>query len=468
MDKNNNMTSFVEKNKKALIIAVAIIIAVLAVIGAYIFSVKNNVASWEDKIYPGVQAYGVDLSGKTQEEAVNTLNNELTTQINDKIITVKIGDKTFEIKYSDINPVIAIDETVNLALTYGKDQGVFDKNSMIKKGAEYSVNTTMHYDEEKLKEFEDRVNSEVTVNPVDATIHISGGNISITPEVIGKKIDVEDLHNKLVASIDPDPNKVEEISIELTDYAPKATAEALGKIDSVIGTYTDTYYNNTSGRITNMQLATGFINGTLLMPGDEFSYNKTIGETTPERGYKEANVYIGDSVEAEYGGGVCQISTALYRAVMRANLRSSLRYNHSMMVSYSKPSLDATVYEGDIDYRFINTYDTPVYIEGYMTSSTITFNVYGNKAAMGGKTYELVNEIIDTYDFTTEYIDDPTLEEGKQVSKLSGAVGYKSKGYLVTYENGTEVNRELISTDVYQPMNSIVRRGTKKVEQPAE
>ena len=158
-----------------------------------------------------------------------------------------------------------------------------------------------------------------------------------------------------------------------------------------------------------MQLATGYINGTLLMPGDEFSYNKTILDTTPENGYKEANTYVGSEVVPNYGGGVCQISTFLYRAVITSNIRSTIRYNHSMMVGYSEPSLDATVFEGDIDYRFINTYNSPIYIEGYMGGSTITFNVYGNTSEKGNKTYELVNNVIEKYDYTTEYVDDPTL-----------------------------------------------------------
>ena len=151
---------------------------------------------------------------------------------------------------------------------------------------------------------------------------------------------------------------------------------------------------------------------------------------------------------------------------MRANIRSTIRYNHSMMVGYSQPSLDATVFEGDIDYRFVNTYNSPIYIEGYMSGSSIGFNVYGNTSEKGNKTYELVNNVIEKYDYTTEYVDDPTLQEGQTRTKLNGAAGYKSQGYLVTYENGVEVNRELISTDVYQPMNAIVLRGTKKVEAP--
>lgn len=464
----NNKTDFFNKNKKTIIIGVSIIVAIAVIVTTYTATVSSKVKSWNDKIYPGVHAYGVDIGGKTKEEAIGILNDQLTSLIHDKSITVNVGDKSFTLKYSDMNSTINAEKSVEEALAYGKDQTMLNKNSMIKKGVEYSVDTELSYDEEKLKEFENNIYNQVVTNPVDATISISYGNIQVTPEVVGKEIDTEALHNKLVQSINPDPTKTETITVDLQEKAPAKTAAELGKIDGVIASFTGGYNNTADGRVVNMQLATDFINGTLLMPGEEFSYNKTIGDTTPERGYQKANTYVGSEVVPGYGGGVCQISTTLYRAIMRANLRSTIRYNHSMMVAYAEASLDATVAEGDIDYRFINTYDFPVYIEGIMTGSAITFNVYGNIAGMGGKSYDMVNEIIEKYDFETRYIDDATLPEGTNKTKVNGAPGYKSKGYLITYQDGVEVDRELISTDVYQPMDTIIQRGTKKADKPAQ
>lgn len=461
----SDIKTLIEKNKKVLIgISVAIIIILIVLLG-YIIKVNKNVNSWKNKIYPGVEAYGVELGGKTEEEAIDILNTKLSSLIGEKTINVTVGDKNFSIKYSELNPTISAKETAKEAIEYGHTGSIFKEYSLIKNAEKHHVETNLQFDEEKLKEFENKVVSETTIPAVDAKISIASGQISITPEVIGKKIDSEELHNKLVASINPNPESSETINAELKDYSPKVTAEALKKIDGVIGSYTDTYTNNGSGRVTNMEIATGYINGTVLMPGEEFSYNKTIKDTTPENGYKEANTYVGSQVVPGYGGGVCQISTALYRAVMRANIRSTIRYNHSMMVGYAAASLDATVAEGDIDYRFINTYDFPIYIQGYMTGNTIVFNVYGNKEAMGNKTYDLVNEVLETIPYTTEEVKDNTLEEGKKVTEMGGTNGYKSKGYLVTYENGVEVNRELISNDIYYPLNAKVRVGTKKVTQ---
>ena len=246
----------------------------------------------------------------------------------------------------------------------------------------------------------------------------------------------------------------------------------LNKINGIMSSFSSTFSQSDSGRVENLRIATGYINGTLLMPGDEFSYNNTIGPTTPERGYKEANTYVGATIVPGYGGGVCQVSSTLYRAVIQANIRSTERRNHSMTVGYAKPGLDATVAAGYIDYKFVNTYDFPVYIQGYLSGNQVVFNIFGNKEAMGGKTYELVNEILETYNYGTEEVKDASLNEGTRIVKSSGANGCKASGYLVTYENGVQINKELISTDVYSARNEVVSVGTKKVEaqveQPAE
>ena len=310
------------------------------------------------------------------------------------------------------------------------------------------------------------MNEQVKVDAIDAKISISGSNVSITPEVTGKHIDIEDLCNKIKESIDPNPEKVETATVDLQDYSPSITSADLSKITGVMSSYSSTFGTSDTGRVENLRISTGYINGTLLMPGEEFSYNNTIGPTTPERGYKEANTYVGSKIVPGYGGGVCQVSSALYRAVIQANIRSTERRNHSMTVSYAKPGLDATVAAGYIDYKFVNTYDFPIYIQGYLSGNKVVFNVWGNKEAMGGKTYELVNEILETYTYGTEEVQDSTLPEGTRIVTSSGANGYKASGYLITYENGVQVNKELISTDVYSTRNQVVSVGTKKVEAP--
>ena len=470
--KDGKLKAAMSKNKKAIIIIVSIVVLVAGICGAYVFNVKNKVESWNDKIYPGVQAYGIDLGGKTKEEAIDLINTQLLSLIGDKVIKVSVGDNTFELKYSDVNPTVSADETVEEALNYGKDAQLFDKKKMIEDGVEVAVDTVLSYDEEKVNEFANSVNDQVKVDAIDATISISGSNISVTPETNGKHIDVDALINEIKGCIDPDPEKVEEVTVELQEYSASITAEELNKINGIMSSFSSSFSQSDSGRVENLRISTGYINGTLLMPGDEFSYNNTIGPTTPERGYKEANTYVGSTIVPGYGGGVCQVSSTLYRAVIQANIRSTERRNHSMTVGYAKPGLDATVAAGYIDYKFVNTYDFPIYIQGYLSGNQVVFNIFGNKEAMGGKTYELVNEILETYNYSTEEVKDDSLNEGTRVVKSAGANGCKASGYLVTYENGVQVNKELISTDVYSSRNEVVSVGTKKaatqVEQPVE
>ena len=454
------------KNMKLIIGISAAVIVIAGIAFAYFMNVKNEVDSWADKIYPGVQAYGIDLGGKSKEEAINIMNDQLISLIGNKVINVTVGDKSFELKYSDINPSVSADETVEEALSYGKDKGMFEKKKIIKDGVDYNVDTVLSYDEEKVKEFINSVNDQVKVDAVDAKISVNGGSISVTPEVIGKQLNTDDLFNKIKECIDPNPEKIEAVTIELQDYSPRITSADLNKITGIMSSYSTTFGTSDKGRVENLRISTAYINGTLLMPGDEFSYNNTIGETTPERGYKEANTYVGSKIVPGYGGGVCQVSSTLYRAIIQANIRSTERRNHSMTVGYAKPGLDATVAAGYIDYRFVNTYDFPIYIQGYLSGNQVVFNVWGNKEAMGGKTYELVNEILETYNYGTEEVKDANLAEGARVVTSAGSNGCKASGYLITYENGVQVNKELISTDVYSSRNQVVSVGTKKAEKP--
>lgn len=457
---NNNSTSSI--NKKSILIISAIILVVLVSIIGYNITISNKVKSWESKVYPGVTVYGVEVGGLTKEETLEKLNKELPSVIMDKKLDVLVEDKKLELKYSDIMPSYDYNVISEEALAYGKSEKTSVKNKMINNETPHEIQAKIVYDEGKLKEFEERVKSEVNVNPQDATISISGGNIAITPDVVGKKINEEELHNKLVENINGDPTDNVELKFDLTESEARIKESDLKKITGKMSGYSSSYVDNGDGRTTNMKIAANIINGTLLMPGDEFSYNGLIGDTTPDKGYQIANTYVGGEIVPDYGGGICQVSTTLYRAVMRSNLRSTERMNHSMTVSYSEPGLDATVANGVIDYKFVNTYDFPIYIEGYVGGGAVTFNIYGEPAGLGGKTYELVNEVLETYPPEKEYVDDATMLEGQESIKSSGMTGYKAKAYQVTYENGVEVNREHISTDVYLTLNTIIKRGTKK------
>lgn len=453
-------------DKNTIIVATAVIALIIIGIIGYVFSINKKVAAWEDKIYPGINVYGVNIGGLNKDEAISLLEEKLPNVIMDKRLKVVVGDKSLELKYDTLNPSYNIETIADNAVAYGKDQGLFSKNSLVKDKKDIELDAEITYDEEALVAFEDKVLEEVNISPKNASIDLSSSNISIIPEISGKTIDKEELHNKLIESLNDNQGNDVELTFNLKEQDANIKASDLEKITGKISDFSSNYANTGDGRVKNMEIAAGIINGTIVMPGEEFSYNALIGDTTPDKGYEKANTYIGNKIVPDYGGGICQVSTTLYRAVMRANIRSTERMNHSLTVSYSEPGLDATVSNGSIDYKFVNTYDFPIYIQGSVSGGVVNFAIYGNVEAMGNKTYELVNEVHEKYNPEKKYEEDSSMEAGTEKVVSYGMPGYKASSYQVTYENGVEVNRELISTDTYMTTDTIVKKGTKKKEEP--
>lgn len=461
-------TSFL-KSKKNIIISVIVILAIIiGSVTAYIVSIQKKVEKWNNKIYPNVYIENVDLSGMSKDEAIKALNEKIKEPIQNKAITVKAADKSIEIKYSDLSPEYNIDATVDEAMNYGKDLNLFEKNELIEGSSKKELKLEFKYDETKLVGYEDKLAEMVNQDAKNATISLSGGGIDVVDGQDGRAIEKEKMTTLVKEAINanPEANTVVEVPVEVTK--PKVTKDMLTKIDGVIGSFTTSYTSSDASRSANVEIAAKTVNGTLLMPGETFSYNNTLGERTRDKGYRDGAAYIGNKVVMVTGGGICQVSTTLYRAVLRAGILPTERHNHSMTTSYSGPSGDATVAWGSLDYQFKNAYDFPIYIQGYTANKHVTFNIYGNKEGMDGKTYELQTVVNETLTPTTKVVDDPNLPAGERVVEQHAVKGYKSSGYLVTYQNGKEIDKKLIAHDVYKKKDEIIKVGTKKAEPKPE
>ena len=169
-----------------------------------------------------------------------------------------------------------------------------------------------------------------------------------------------------------------------------------------------------------------------------------------------------------YGGGICQISTTLYNAVLRAELNVLERENHSMTVHYVKLSEDAAISGTEKDLKFENNLDTPLYIEGKTAGKTITFTIYGKEYRDAKRTIAFVSQQLSSKSPSEKKIKDNTLEEGKTVVEQQGSNGYTARLWKVIYEDGEEVDRVQINSSSYQPSQRIVRVGTKKKEKKEE
>ncbi|WP_308462471.1 VanW family protein [Clostridium weizhouense] len=450
------------KNKKIILTLLILFIIIIASLTGYSLSVNGTVKEWDQKIYSGVTIHDIDVGGMTKDEARVELIQKLQGSIGDKKLPIKIGDKDYELIYSEISPTYNIDEAVDKAYVFGKDAALFKKYYYISnRGSnKHKVDLGFSYDEEKLKAYEEKLKNEVNQSPKNATLVFDNNGFSISDEVQGKSISIETLDEKLKEVLNGHVDDEAELVIDLETVRPKITKEDLSKINGIIGSYSSDYGSSPAGRSNNIELATKAINGTIIMPGEEFSFNEIVGPRTVERGYQEAATYVANKVEPGIGGGICQVSTALYRAVMHANIRPIERRNHSMSVGYAKPGLDATVSYGDIDYKFKNTYDFPIYIQGNIYNKVMTYSIYGNVEALNGKKYDMESEIIQTIPPEVKVINDPSLPEGKEVSEGGGITGYRANSYQITYENGLQTSKELIGTDYYASVDATVRKGT--------
>ena len=288
----------------------------------------------------------------------------------------------------------------------------------------------------------------VTKNPTKVHTHVNGVDFAISMDE-AKKIIKEEKDEYVI------PLKITLAKKTIADLGEEAFPDKLS-------TFTTRYDASNYNRSTNIELATKSINGTVIMPGEIFSYNKTIGRTTLEKGYKEGTAYVGGKVVPDVGGGICQVSSTLYNTALLANLEITERSNHLFETSYVSPSRDATVYWGSIDFKFKNTRIYPIKIVGTAKNGVVKIDLYGIKEK---EEYEVVidSDVISYIPNETEYKKDPTLENGKKVVEQVGFNGCKSKGYRILKKNGTVISKTLLSTDTYSPKNKIVRVGTKKV-----
>lgn len=196
----------------------------------------------------------------------------------------------------------------------------------------------------------------------------------------GKKLEKEKLEKETLSKISGSIGQNVNVNALVKQIPANIKGDSLKSINSLIGTYSTNFASSSSQRANNIALATKSINGKILMPGEVFSFNDTVGERTGERGYEPAPVIIGNKLESGLGGGICQVSTTLYNAVSRAGMTSIEREHHTMPVHYVPQGMDATVDYGNIDYKFKNIYQYPVYIQAYISNGNIIFNLYSNSS----------------------------------------------------------------------------------------
>lgn len=291
----------------------------------------------------------------------------------------------------------------------------------------------------------------------DAKYTIENGKVVVADEINGREIDKK-IAEKLLSSFNSDskpitiPFIIKEASVKAGDLSTSLFADSLGK-------FSTRYMTSNVPRSANVELAARLINGKILLPGEEFSYNGAVGPRTAERGFKAASVYENNKMVDGLGGGICQTSSTLYGAVLYADLQVIERHEHSLEISYAPLGMDATVAYGSLDFRFKNNTDMPLKITSSWGGGTVSVNIIGTKKNKN-RTVKINTDIVGTTPFGTTEIKDNTLPAGKKVEDSPGFKGHVVNTYKVIYENGVEVENKFLHKSTYTMVNRVMRVGT--------
>lgn len=248
------------------------------------------------------------------------------------------------------------------------------------------------------------------------------------------------------------------LNVEVTQ--PRGTAEQLAAVKDVLGTFTTSFSSSNTSRSANVTNGCSLIDGTLLYPGDEFSTYQSVAPFTEKNGYYMAGSYVSGKVVDSIGGGICQVSTTLYNAVLLAELDVTMRYNHSMVVSYVEPSADAAIAESSgKDFCFVNNTDYPIYIAGNISKDKkITFTLYGVETRDPGRKVSYVSEILETTPPSEEIIYTDASRNIGFVDVTGAHTGYKARLWKVVTQDGEEISRDVVNNSTYKmsPRSAVV------------
>jgi len=250
--------------------------------------------------------------------------------------------------------------------------------------------------------------------------------------------------------------------VPLTILEPEITSDEVDyrkPFADIMATVTTKLNSGNKPRTTNVKIACEYVNGTILMPGEEFSYNDVVGERTYERGFKDAKIYVSGEVVDGVGGGICQVSSTLYMAALRADLEISSRRNHRFTVDYTPLGEDATVVYGAVDFKFVNNTAYPMRIDCILDGNNVTVTLLGNQVTPN-KEVKLETKVLEKTPFETVTEYDPELAPDETKVKNSGYTGYKTETYRVVYVDGVEVSRTLENKSTYTKLDKVILSGT--------
>ena len=430
-------------------------------------------ASYINRIYPGVYVAGVNFGGYSPRDVKNYFA-EKNAKIANTIFILQNKDQSVTVSAKDLG--FGYDENLltTQAMSIGKSPNFLSNVSLILQAYFNGVNLPPAYrfSQDKLTVSLKPFASSIDKAPVEALFQFENGRVTaFRPSINGQTIDTQALDNKIFSYLRllllTNKSQTITISIPIKIVKPQLTTDKVNNlgIKELIGTGTSLFQDSIDSRIYNVELAASRLNGVLIAPGETFSFDRALGDVSAFTGYKQAYIISGGHTILGGGGGVCQVSTTFFRALLNAGLPITERHAHDYRVGYyeedSPPGFDATVYVPTVDLKFQNTTGHYILVQSVVDPNTLrlTFYLYGT---LDGRQVSITQPVITNQIPAPPplYQDDPTLPKG-----VVKQTDFSANGATVIFSRTVTQNGKTIIAEtyrsVYQPWQAVYLRGTQ-------
>ncbi|MGL5348387.1 MAG: VanW family protein [Peptostreptococcaceae bacterium] len=441
--------------KKRIGIGVAIIICVILALVAIISADING-----NKIVKNTYVNDINIGGMDKDQAKEKLEQIYIL----KNLNLKYSDKTWDLNPKELNVSYSINDTIKDAYNINRDSDLFNNLSETLQsyfGKKNNIQIKLDYSEDKIKENLEKIAEEIDVQVQDAKLNISGSSISVEEEKDGIKLNIDKTFKNILKELE---SGNVEIDLKVDTVEAKIKKEQLKEVDTLLGSHSTKFKSSVVGRTTNIKLATDRTSDVLLMPGDTFSYNEHTGKRTVENGYKNAPVIVQGVMQEGIGGGVCQVSTTLYNAVLYSGLEFVNIKNHSIPSTYAEKGRDATVTDSGIDFVFKNNYEYPVYVKNYVSGNYVTCQIYGS--SKNKQNIQISTSLDGVSSAPIKKVEDPTLPKGEEKELEKGRDAYTVSTFRIYKDsNGNIIKKVKVATSYYPKKQGVIAIGTKEDEQ---
>ena len=451
------------RNPASIIVLIIVAIAALAGVvytGSAWFIATINGSTYCSNIYVN----GIEVSPYSKEQGVQVVRSQIDAQLNAQY-TLSWGDESWTFSATDFGGAIDVETVMERAWNIGHVGNIFDRSASIRALNSNPIYLEMPlvYDEKSVSTYLDNIYDHLYIAPRNAEIGADLSNPYLAADAAdGQELDVDAARMQIVSLLETGEGGT---VLPVMELKPAISTEtAVNSLEMIVDYRTDTSARGYNGRF-NVRKALMAFYGMIVQPGEEISFNKVVGPRTQERGWQEGTEYIGGGrTQQGYGGGVCQASTTMYGALLKAGMTIMYRYPHSMTVAYVDPSIDAAVTNEGKDLVFRNDTDSPITIYTEVTKEYARVQIFGTRPAYR---YELESVIVEKESSASRvgFIEDTDGSHCYYTDEFKlykeGIPACLSQGYLVGYdwETGEEVTRLHLSNDSYGSGTDIYWRG---------